>query len=146
MGTPIAKQKNIVVNRTAMSMLGVSRAASVQRRVGALGVGRHPENHPLDDEQEKESAADRDRQIGDAGNNDAGEVERVHHAAIDQRHLFPWSERRGPIGWSPDDLAPASTYWTAWIRLIMSANLGPYLSHTGLTASWNGFLSRPSII
>src|SRR6185369_2816069 len=32
-------------------------------------------------------------------------------------------------------------YCTAWMRLIMSAYLAPYLSHTGLTASWKGFLS-----
>src|SRR5260370_8864972 len=35
---------------------------------------------------------------------------------------------------------------TAWIRLIRSANFVPYLSHTGLTASWNGFLSAIGMI
>jgi hypothetical protein len=37
-------------------------------------------------------------------------------------------------------------YCTSWIRLIMSAYFGPYLSHTGFTASWNGFLSGTSMI
>src|SRR6185437_10938899 len=32
-------------------------------------------------------------------------------------------------------------YFTAWMRLTMSAYLGPYLSQTGFTASWNAFLS-----
>ena len=39
---------------------------------------------------------------------------------------------------------PAMTrksYFTSWMRLIMSAYFGPYLSHTGLTASWKAFLS-----
>src|SRR5208282_6364328 len=36
---------------------------------------------------------------------------------------------------------PQSDHWTASMRLTRSAYLAPYLSHTGLTASWNGFLS-----
>ncbi len=32
-------------------------------------------------------------------------------------------------------------YFVSWMRLTMSAYFGPYLSHTGLTASWNAFLS-----
>src|SRR6266540_2738712 len=35
---------------------------------------------------------------------------------------------------------------TAWMRLIRSVNLVPYLSQTGLTASWNGFLSATGMI
>src|SRR5580692_556073 len=37
-------------------------------------------------------------------------------------------------------------YETSWTRLIVAAYFGPYLSHTGLTASWNGFLSAMSMI
>src|ERR1700741_1792701 len=37
-------------------------------------------------------------------------------------------------------------YETSWMRLIVAEYFGPYLSHTGLTASWNGFLSAMSII
>src|SRR6202140_2075789 len=37
-------------------------------------------------------------------------------------------------------------YETSWTRLIVSEYFGPYLSHTGLTASWNGFLSKTSMI
>src|ERR1700675_1098665 len=37
-------------------------------------------------------------------------------------------------------------YETSWMRLIMPEYFGPYLSHTGLTASWNGFLSGTSMI
>jgi len=32
-------------------------------------------------------------------------------------------------------------YFTSWMRLTMSAYLGPYLSHTGFTAAWKAFLS-----
>ncbi len=39
-----------------------------------------------------------------------------------------------------------SAQFTAWICLIRSAYLAPYLSHTGLTASRNGFLSFTSMI
>src|SRR6185312_6903677 len=40
----------------------------------------------------------------------------------------------------PPRIAPPP-HCTAWIRLIISAYFGPYLSHTGFPASWNGFLS-----
>src|SRR5262249_37081739 len=36
-------------------------------------------------------------------------------------------------------------YFTSWMRLTMSACFGPYLSHTGLTASWKAFLSVSEI-
>jgi hypothetical protein len=39
-----------------------------------------------------------------------------------------------------------SDHCTSWMRLIMSAYFGPYLSHTGFTAAWNGFLSGTSMI
>src|SRR5205814_5557244 len=40
----------------------------------------------------------------------------------------------------------SSDHFTSLMRLIMSAYFGPYLSNTGLTASWNGFLSATSMI
>src|ERR1700680_1005427 len=65
MGTPIAKQKNIVVNRIAISMRFSLCVDSVQRFVEVLRVGRCPEDHPFDSEQEKERATDWNRQVSD---------------------------------------------------------------------------------
>src|SRR5580704_14456616 len=37
-------------------------------------------------------------------------------------------------------------YETSWTRLIVAKYFGPYMSQTGLTASWNGFLSATTMI
>src|SRR4029077_2040241 len=59
-----------------------------------------------------------------AGEDDAAPVERVENLARERDHAHS----------------------TAWMRLIRSAKRGPYLSHTGFTAAWNGALSAISMI
>src|SRR5260221_10947149 len=86
----------------------------------------------------------RDEHHRDAGDHRAGDVEQVHRPAVKFSH-------RSSTKPSPDPALPRArgrggrgggrAYWTAWICLISSAYFAPYLSQTGLTASWKGFLS-----
>src|SRR5580704_14606018 len=61
------KQKNIVMSRTATSMvLSVRLDRSIKRDDDALGLARHAESQAFDDKEQERRAADRDRQIGHA--------------------------------------------------------------------------------
>src|SRR5215472_641578 len=62
MGTPIAKQKNIVASSTKMSMGVGYRGLVVRRRAR----GGRADGHVLDDEEQQDDPAGRDRQVSDA--------------------------------------------------------------------------------
>src|SRR5439155_23945727 len=87
----------------------------------------------------------------------AQQVQGIHRLAIEKRHRCPLFHRTRTGPHSRGQSASTRlaglgarsrffAYCTACTRLIMSAYFGPYLSHTGLTASWNGFLSAISVI
>ena len=51
------------------------------------------------------------------------------------------TSRRDPGGPAGSRADVRRAHFTSWMRLISAACCAPYLSHTGFTASWNGFLS-----
>src|ERR1700692_1926629 len=90
----------------------------------------------------------RDQHQRHAADDDAHEIEIIHRPAkqcvncyeipdcLPQADATVRAPRRGVV----------RIQAMAWMRLIMSWYFGPYLSHTGLTAFWNGALSAISTI
>src|SRR5262249_59043625 len=71
-------------------------------------------------------------------------MQSIHCSDVALSYFAPNENRPG----SPANPAVSSDrddYFTSWMRLTMSACFGPYLSHTGLTASWKAFLSVSEI-
>src|SRR5260370_108238 len=95
----------------------------------------HLSSDLLDHEKQQNGASDRNRQGGDSDRDRPEIRNRGVPRGGNQLHPPDHHAQRG--------LRPHSVS-SAWMRLMMSANRGPYFSHTGFTASWNGFLSATS--
>src|SRR5262249_785144 len=73
----------------------------------------------------------------------------VHRPDVVRPHCFfprQRTSRPGPA-WGPRRLTSdaAMSHFTSWMRWIGAACWPPYLSHTGLTAAWNGLRSVTSL-